>query len=65
MPPQAGGSSYIFIEKSPKTHFIYKNPAQDIMLIHFVRNRSRKKNIFDSGHFELYLFKVLGSHIHP
>jgi hypothetical protein len=29
-----------------------------IILIHFVRNRSRIKNTFTSGHFELCLFKI-------
>jgi hypothetical protein len=31
-----------------------------MILIHFVRNRSRMKNIFTLGHFELYLTKVSG-----
>jgi hypothetical protein len=40
--------------------FRLKNLYQDIISIHFVRNRSRLKNSFTSGHFELYLFKVFG-----
>jgi hypothetical protein len=55
-PPQSGGNSYFLIEKSPLTAFLYNT----IIPTHFVRNRSRIKRIFTSGHFELYLFKVLG-----
>jgi hypothetical protein len=59
--PQTGRSFYILTEKSPKTaFFIYKNLLQDIILRHFVRNRSRMKNIFTSGYLELYLYKVSG-----
>ncbi len=46
--------------KIAKTRFFCTNLEQDIILIHFVRNRSRKKNIFSSGHLELYLFKITG-----
>jgi hypothetical protein len=54
-----GGSSYLLIEKSPKAaFFLNKTLYQDIILIHFVMNRSRRKNIFTSGHFVLLLFKV-------
>jgi hypothetical protein len=56
-PPQTGGSFYILTEKSPKTaFFIYKKP----LTRHFVRNRSRMKNIFTSGYLELYLYTVSG-----
>ncbi len=58
VPPQTGGSSYLLIEKRLKQLFKYKNLKQDIIPQHFVRNRSRKINIFTSGHFELCLFKV-------
>jgi hypothetical protein len=45
IPPQTGGSSYFLIEKSPKTAFFkYENLL--IILIHFVRKRSRIKRIF-------------------
>jgi hypothetical protein len=61
IPPQTGGSSYFLIEKKNclKQH-LNKNLYQDIIIIHFVRNRSRIKNIFTSGHFELCLFKISG-----
>jgi hypothetical protein len=60
-PPKTSGSSYFLIEKLPKkAYFIYKNLKEDILQKHFVRNRSRRKNIFTSSHFELYLFKVSG-----
>jgi hypothetical protein len=42
-PPQTGGSSYILIEKSPKAAFLYIK--QYMILIHFVKTRSRIKNI--------------------
>jgi hypothetical protein len=58
IPPETGGCCYFLIEKSPKATF-KKNILNDIILINFVRNRSRIKNIFTSGHFEMYLFKVL------
>jgi hypothetical protein len=68
IPPQIGGCSYFFIEKSAIKTFLCKNLGQDMILIYFVRKRSRFKNIFTLGHFELYLFKVLGiiyTHSHP
>ncbi len=60
IPPRTGGSSYFLVEKSPKSAFFDKNLLQGIIIIHFMRNRYRIKNIFTSGHFELYLFIVSG-----
>jgi hypothetical protein len=58
-PPKKDGSSHFLIEKLPKkAFFTKKNLYQDVILRHFVRNRSRRKNIFNSGHFELFLHKV-------
>jgi hypothetical protein len=44
-PSKTAGSYNFLIEKSPKTVFC-KNLKQDIILTHFVRNRSRRTNIF-------------------
>jgi hypothetical protein len=42
---------FLFEEKLPKTA-LKKKLEQDLILKHFVRNRSRIKNMFTSGHFE-------------
>jgi hypothetical protein len=52
--------SSFLIENCVERHFFEINILQDIILIHFVRHRCRLTNIFHSGHFELYLFKVSG-----
>ncbi len=49
---------FYILENRLIQHFFKENLLQDIILIHFVRNRSRITNIFTSDHFELYLFNV-------
>jgi hypothetical protein len=47
-----------------KQHVFYKNLYQDIILKHFVRNRSRIKTFFTSGHSKLFV-QSFGSNICP
>jgi hypothetical protein len=53
IPTLTGGSSYFFIENSPET---------DIILIHFVRNRSRLKKFYNRP-FCVVSVQSSGSHI--